>query len=223
MNFFNIKNLFNINFYKRIFSAVIFIPIMIAPILLGGIYVVFTYLLLLSLVVSELLNILKYTNNKSSLLMYLLISIVSLFIFLLLLISDPDNRYHFIILIFTIWIFDTFSYLGGKIFNGRKLFPSISKGKTYSGLISGFASVTIFSMITSYYFNLQLSYLITLGVFISLFAFIGDMLVSLIKRSANLKDSGSIMPGHGGILDRLDSFIFVFFIISTYKIVIFFL
>ena len=119
-------------------------------------------------------------------------------------------------IIVTIWIFDTFCYLGGKTFNGKKLMPNISKGKTFNGLYSG---ITVTLVLTSiYYLEVynELNTILILVIPIMIFAFLGDLAVSVIKRSVKIKDSGNIMPGHGGIIDRMDSFVFVFFFYEIY-------
>ena len=111
--------------------------------------------------------------------------------------------------IFVVWLFDTFSYLGGKIIGGIKLFPKISPGKTVSGLICGF----IITLLISELFLITLNMRYNLSIFYTLviiaLAFIGDIAVSFLKRYAEVKDSGNIMPGHGGLLDSRP-FILVF-------------
>ena len=143
-------------------------------------------------------------------------AIISIFIFNILLLSSYSHKNFFILIIFTIWIFDTFSYLGGSIIKGKKIFPNISKGKTYSGLISGIFGVTVIYFFFKEFSNQVniISYPIILSI-ITL-SFIGDAIVSFLKRTASLKDTGNLIPGHGGFLDRLDSFIFVFFVFGIY-------
>ena len=119
-----------------------------------------------------------------------------------------------------IWLFDTFSYIGGKIIGGRKLMPKISSGKTISGLITGFLSTLL--IIEIFLFRLldfdSLSLLLIFIIIIS--SFLGDTIVSMLKRFTSVKDSGRIMPGHGGLLDRFDSFIMVFFVIGIFYLII---
>ena len=114
------------------------------------------------------------------------------------------------ILIF-IWVNDSFAYLVGKNFGKRKLFERVSPKKTIEGFIGGWA----FSLIAAYFISNQHSELnITLvdwmiiASILSVFGTIGDLIESKFKRQANIKDSGNIMPGHGGLLDRLDSLFF---------------
>ena len=122
--------------------------------------------------------------------------------------------------IFTVWLFDTFSFLGGKIIGGKRLMPSISAGKTQSGLLVGIIATLICFYIYSITINdFSLRQLLFI-IIIILFAFLGDVIASMLKRLSSIKDSGSIMPGHGGLLDRLDSFLGVFFFIGIFKLLL---
>ena len=101
---------------------------------------------------------------------------------------------------------DIGGYLFGKLIGGKKI-TKISPNKTYSGLIGSLIFAIIFGYIFSKFsnnlFNIELNIFIFI-IFISLISQIGDLIISLIKRKAGLKDTGFILPGHGGILDRLD-------------------
>ena len=119
-----------------------------------------------------------------------------------------------------IWVSDTFAYLIGKNFGRLKIFPKISPKKTLEGYLGGI----IFTIIASYFvskysYTLGLRYWLILAVIISISGAIGDLVESKFKRQVNVKDSGVIMPGHGGLLDRLDSMIFAapfIFLLLTY-------
>ncbi|WP_460218296.1 phosphatidate cytidylyltransferase [Psychroserpens sp. MEBiC05023] len=122
-----------------------------------------------------------------------------------------------------VWINDTFAYLVGKNFGKQKLFPSVSPKKTVEGFLGGL----FFACIASYfiwYFTETLTFTnwLILSIIVSVFGTLGDLIESKFKRQANVKDSGVIMPGHGGLLDRLDSiifaapFIFLFLRLVTY-------
>lgn len=122
-----------------------------------------------------------------------------------------------------IWINDTFAYLVGKNFGKQKLFPSISPKKTVEGFLGGL----FFSCVASYFIakftnTLDSTYWLILAIIVSVFGTLGDLIESKFKRQAKVKDSGVIMPGHGGLLDRLDSiifaapFIYLFLRIVTY-------
>lgn len=116
-----------------------------------------------------------------------------------------------------IWTNDTFAYLVGKSFGKNKLFEKISPKKTIEGFIGGmFFTVIASVLISKFYFNPKSTYsemslfIWTIsGFIVSIFSTLGDLIESKFKRIANVKDSGNIMPGHGGVLDRLDSIIFV--------------
>ena len=104
---------------------------------------------------------------------------------------------------------DIGSYFFGKIF-GKKSLSSISPSKTVEGLIGGIFCSVLTGILFTYLFNWQ-NYLIigiVFGIIISLMALVGDLIESMMKRDAKLKDSGNLLPGHGGILDRIDSYIF---------------
>ena len=111
-----------------------------------------------------------------------------------------------------IWTNDTFAYIVGKSIGKRKLFEKVSPKKTIEGFVGGVVFAVLASYIISkYYIEIVESntfiWIIT-ALIVSIFGTIGDLIESKFKRIAGVKDSGSIMPGHGGILDRLDSVIF---------------
>lgn len=112
--------------------------------------------------------------------------------------------------ILLIWCNDTFAYLGGSVFGRRKLIERISPAKTWEGTLIGIFSTFLGSFYVASFFETdQGLYWMSLGILVPLMATIGDLVESMMKRQANIKDTGSIMPGHGGILDRFDSMIFV--------------
>lgn len=109
-----------------------------------------------------------------------------------------------------IWVNDTFAFLVGKTFGKHKLFEKVSPKKTIEGFVGGFIFSIVTGIILAQFLMLQ-SYIhwIFIAVLASVFGTLGDLVESKFKRIANVKDSGNIMPGHGGVLDRLDSIIFV--------------
>lgn len=137
--------------------------------------------------------------------------ISSSFVFLLLIPCVEETYEPRIILgsFILVWINDSFAYLVGKNFGKQKLFERISPKKTVEGFFGGL----LFACIASYFIakftaTLSFSSWLILAIIISSIGTIGDLIQSKFKRQANVKDSGSIMPGHGGIFDRLDSMLF---------------
>jgi phosphatidate cytidylyltransferase len=109
-----------------------------------------------------------------------------------------------------IWANDTFAYLVGKTWGKHKLLERISPKKTREGFIGGLlGSLVIAAIISQYIYSLELIYSLLLAVLVCVGSTIGDLIESKFKRVANVKDSGKLLPGHGGVLDRLDSIIFV--------------
>lgn len=105
---------------------------------------------------------------------------------------------------------DTFAYFSGYLFGRHKLCPSISPKKTVEGALGGIIGSMIGCLIFGYFFiQVDMIYLAVLGIIGSIIAQTGDLYASKIKRYIGIKDYGKIMPGHGGVLDRFDSIIFV--------------
>lgn len=124
-----------------------------------------------------------------------------------------------------IWSNDTFAYLAGKNFGKHKLMESISPKKTVEGFFGGAFAAILASLILSYFFTyFSVTLWIVTGLLLTIFGTLGDLIESKFKREAGVKDSGNIMPGHGGVLDRLDSiifsvpFIFLFYLIYFYYV-----
>lgn len=113
------------------------------------------------------------------------------------------------------WGTDTLAYTFGRLFGKRKIMPEISPKKTIAGAIGGVLGcvllMIVFGIIVYNFFGLKMSYvvLVLLGLFCGIISQIGDWAASAIKRYVNVKDFGNIMPGHGGVLDRFDSILFV--------------
>ena len=108
-----------------------------------------------------------------------------------------------------IWVNDTFAYLVGRAFGRTKLFPSVSPKKTIEGSIGGLIFALVAAYILSWYeTKLTVAQWMAMAALIVVAGSLGDLLESKFKRMAGVKDSGAILPGHGGIWDRLDSLVF---------------
>ena len=113
--------------------------------------------------------------------------------------------------LFIIWATDSGAYFIGKALGKNKLWPEISPNKTVEGSIGGVVCAVIVAVLFVFFSNINVGLLTLMGitVVLSVFGQIGDLVQSAFKRHFNVKDSGNILPGHGGILDRFDSLIFV--------------
>ena len=197
---------------KRVLTSIILIPVSFFFIIQGS----FIFILFLSLIfLITGMEWLKMTKNKD------LLRIFGLFFLFFSFFSTVYLRQNiglnfFIFLIIVCIFTDIGGYIFGKIFKGPKL-TKISPKKTYSGVIGSFLISLLFGLIYIKYLGqkskivleIDPSFIIFLILFISLVSQIGDLIVSYFKRKAKLKDTGKILPGHGGILDRIDGIIFV--------------
>jgi len=112
--------------------------------------------------------------------------------------------------ILLIWANDTFAYLCGSLIGKRKLYERISPGKTWEGSLGGMLlTLGATWLIAHWYDTVALKHWIVIALIVCILGTIGDLVESMLKRQAGVKDSGRIMPGHGGILDRFDSLLFV--------------
>lgn len=133
--------------------------------------------------------------------------------FALLIMFSAQPIYHYLlaILFLSVFTFDTASYFGGTFLGRHKLAPRISPGKTWEGMICGIIATTALLLIAQklHHQSPKGSITIALGIGISLIALAGDLFESWLKRRVNIKDSGWLLPGHGGFLDRFDAILFV--------------
>ena len=127
-------------------------------------------------------------------------------------------------IIILIWTNDTFAYLVGKNIGKNKLFPSVSPKKTIEGFAGGLVfTVIVGALLANYYIMASTLYIwIVIAAIVSIFSTLGDLIESKLKRVAGIKDTGNIMPGHGGILDRLDSIIFVIPFINLFYLILYY-
>ena len=193
---------------KRLITSLILIPISIFFIIKGSIFFIF-FLSIVFLVASYEWILMSKKKNLLRLLgiIFLFFSFYSAFKF--------GENYKDFLFIITICIFtDVGGYVFGKIFKGPKL-TKISPKKTYAGVFGSFFLPLIFGLVVyEYQYTDQIPakgmYFLIIVLLISLISQIGDLVISYFKRKAKLKDTGKILPGHGGLLDRIDGMIFVF-------------
>ncbi|MEY4463153.1 MAG: hypothetical protein RLZZ81_124 [Pseudomonadota bacterium] len=209
------------NIYLRILSGIVLVPLFVVAIL----WFKPLFYILMILVGMGMLS--EWYNMTYSSIPYRLIGLIIIPIPIALLILLEDTNSRLIMLYFCIiWSVDTFAMIGGKTFKGAKLAPKISPKKTWSGLITGVLSSGLVAVLVSfipsfhienYYFSNKV-YLFIISCILALIAQLSDLFISYFKRKFNIKDSGHIIPGHGGVLDRFDSIILtapILFLISN--------
>lgn len=108
-------------------------------------------------------------------------------------------------LLLIVWVADIGAYFVGRAFGRVKLAPSISPGKTWEGVIGGLLAVLLLASAGSRVIGIDTPILLPFCIAVAMLSVVGDLTVSMFKRSAGVKDSGSLFPGHGGVLDRIDS------------------
>ncbi|MCB1532391.1 MAG: phosphatidate cytidylyltransferase [Alphaproteobacteria bacterium] len=196
---------------KRMVSALVLVPVVLGVISFGGwpfvaLLIVFAGLSLYEWIKLSLKTTHKYIFGSLGL---VLISacFVSCYVIRAL---EPDIALLFIV---AIWVSDTGAYMIGKKFGKAKMAPKISPNKTWAGFAAAVLSPAILMMARylgeadfSDAFGMYVG-LFLVGGLVGAFAQLGDLLASFLKRKANVKDSGGLIPGHGGILDRVDSMI----------------
>ena len=194
------------NFLKRLFTSLLILPLFIFIIIRGG------SLFNLFLIVIFFLSFFEWTkinlNNFLSVVLGMFFLIFSFYSAFLIRENIEYNLFLFLVLVSVST--DIGGYCFGKLLKGPKL-TKISPKKTFSGSIGSFLMSLILGVLFVRYFNIEISFNIYLTIFIlSLISQIGDLTISFIKRKNKFKDTGNILPGHGGILDRIDGLIFVF-------------
>lgn len=114
------------------------------------------------------------------------------------------------------WASDTFAFFTGMAFGKHKLCPEISPKKTVEGLIGGVSGTVAVALLLGLFFQISLLHMVFLGILIAGAATVGDLVESAMKRLTGIKDSGTILPGHGGVWDRFDSMLFTVPIVYYY-------
>ena len=192
----------------RVLSSFLIVPIFIVSIYFGGFIFFLLVSALLFLSFDEWSKMADKSKNKTKDCLwgsaYLTVGLATLFLMRFLHIDGlPLTLAH----IGMIWACDTGAYFAGKTIGGKKLCPSISPGKTWAGLIGGITASIIIACLAHNVLGLYNSVGVTIliGALVAVSGQIGDLVISKYKRHVNVKDTGTIIPGHGGVLDRIDS------------------
>ena len=196
---------------KRIFSSLILIPIALFFIIKGSF--LFTFFILICFLITSY-EWHKMSQKKPYYLLGLLFLILSFYSAYVIRTDTNSSLEYFIIILLICISTDIGGYIFGKLFKGPKL-TKISPKKTYSGVIGGYLLSIIFLNLffnSSYYLYPQkmTSNIFLLILLISTISQLGDIIISYFKRLSKIKDTGKIIPGHGGMLDRIDGMIFAF-------------
>ena len=203
------------NLTKRSFTSFFLIILFFLFLNFLEIYIPYFLILIYGVILYEILFYFKNKKDKYFLLIvYLIVSFVCSELFF----AYYYEKYIFIFFVVLIVSFDTFSYILGSLFGKKKLMPTISPNKTILGLISGLFITLIISIIFNYFFEI-FDYIIAVffSILVLLSAFTGDFIESYYKRLSNIKNSSNIIPGHGGLFDRLDSFIMCIIMILIFS------
>ena len=134
--------------------------------------------------------------------------------------TEIGGNSFFVVFVLAVAVADIGGYFGGRIIGGPKVFEKVSPGKTWAGIIAGWISVFLYYQILRYFDLFTSDFFIFVFLGIALSSQVGDFIESFMKRNFGVKDTGNIIPGHGGLLDRFDGLIFASFFV---KIVDFYL
>ena len=187
--------------FKRIITSLFLITLIYLIILSSNIWIFASSILLICS-----LGLYEWIKNSFSMIFVGLAIILNFGFWSIYFVSTDESNYVlFGLIIFNTAIFDTFAYVIGSKVGKRFIVKKISPKKTLEGLIGGLFATVVFGMLIKLMlFNGLLNIFIIGGIF----AFFGDLFISYFKRKSGVKDTGNILPGHGGVLDRIDSHLF---------------
>ena len=214
------------NLQLRIISALVMIPFVFGAIILGGWFFAIFTALMFALAGYEWIKLSLQTQTKTAFLLAGIIYLpLSFYTFYYLRTGFADGLYLILTMLILIWSADTGAYFIGRKFGKHKMSPTISPNKSWEGLIgamffSVLALILIMEFVLSADANPGILKLALVGATVGYVGQIGDLLESFLKRKANAKDSSSLIPGHGGVLDRIDGLLtavpcFAFFLLLT--------
>ena len=199
---------------KRLLSSLIMLPTALFLILKGSIFFTFFLFVVFIATIKEWLDMCK----KNKLMKFLGVIFLIISFYLAYILRIKEGAYVFIFIVLISVCTDIGGYIFGKLLKGPKI-TKISPNKTFSGVVGGFIISLIGALVFYEYMPINLSsnfgefisfdlYLFFIILMISMISQIGDLIISYFKRQAKIKDSGQLLPGHGGFLDRVDGMIF---------------
>lgn len=202
----------------RIVSAVVLGPLLLAAIWYGFPWIDLVAALAAPLMVSECASL---TRGRPALRASAIVYVLAALVALLWLRHQPAlGRETVLWIVLCTWATDIGAYAVGRSAGGAKLAPRISPGKTWSGLVGGMAWAAVASAAFGYAWGLgQTIPLAIVGALLAIVGQVGDLLESALKRRAGVKDSGTLIPGHGGLLDRVDGLIAILVVVALVRLV----
>lgn len=204
------------NFVLRSIMALVLVPFFLLFVYLGNWYLNFLLFLILILGFYEIIII----NNNYIKVIILIFFLTFLFLFYIIR-NSYNGLAEILLCIFITWISDIGGYLFGKIFAGKKI-NIISPNKTYSGFVGALFLPQILAIILNkinFFLDKDLYYYFFIVFYLSLSAVVGDLFFSYLKRLVKIKDFSRLIPGHGGLFDRIDSLIFVIICFFIFNII----
>lgn len=213
---------------KRILSAIVLAPIVVAAVWVGG----YVFYGLMAVVFAVSVHEWSRLSLRDGRIQYglLVLGVVYLGVasFAAIWLRDhvENGLYLLLYVMFAIWACDSGAYGAGKLIGGPKMAPKISPNKTWAGLIGGcVASAVVVTGLTAFCKGGALAVTVPvshpyivhfiIGLVLAVIGQIGDLLVSVLKRRAGLKDTGNIIPGHGGLLDRIDALLLALIVFAA--------
>jgi phosphatidate cytidylyltransferase len=145
---------------------------------------------------------------------------IGLLTFLALVRTLPNGPGYVLMTLMFAWMADTGAYFAGRAFGRTKLYEAVSPKKTREGFVGGLLGAVLGALLAHFWYlpSIQLEHAIPLSLVCACFGQLGDLVESLLKRSTDIKDSGHILPGHGGLLDRIDGVLFVAPVVYLYAL-----
>jgi phosphatidate cytidylyltransferase len=197
----------NDNTKKRVISALVMIPVALYAIFYSRDLFIFLTIALTILMTAEWLDMTKSVVEKKKW------HLIGFFYILIPIYSTLKIRFYDVDILFwmfaIIWATDIFAFFAGRTLGGPKLAPHISPNKTWSGLGGGLIASALIGLISSFMFAGSAIFFVFISILLSLIEQVSDLMESKFKRTFGVKDSGNIIPGHGGVLDRLDGLMLV--------------
>ena len=219
---------------RRVLSAIFLLPIIILIVWQGSIIFKIAMGIAFGIAIKEWLRMARLSNHRlRDAFVGLVYIFIGFFAFILIRTEYDEGLFYTFILLAGVWTSDSFAYFSGKWIGGPKLAPKISPNKTWAGLIGGTIGSALMLLAIDYFaprygamIGLDIKAFATLpvafgiGALITILGQIGDLGMSVYKRKVGVKDTGTLIPGHGGILDRIDSLILVtpFFLLFIMEI-----